>query len=468
MILTSIFPVVYFALVIGVGLSRRRPFENEADFFLAKRSGSTLLLTGSLLATMLGSFGVMGVSGLAYSMGLVGGWYLWVGAIGLLLLGLWALPRADTAGFFTLPEMLGTRFGTPVRVASACLIVIAWMSIVAAQIIAAGKIVFFLGVAGGWWNESTMAVEVLLIIVSIVFTGYTVLGGQHSILRTDLLQAFFIITALGALLWGSFQSNSGALAALDRTYLRMPFNDSMTPGKWLALLLTFGVPFMVGPDIYSRLLSGRSKEEGRRAVLLTAVLLIPVVLAIALCGVMARAVLGGEIAEKDTVLLSLAEVTVSPIWLGLLAASLLAAVMSSADTCLLTISTLISRDLLDVVAPNLRKESLLVTRGRLIVAIAGVVALLLALNLQSIVSALMIAYKLYSPAVLAPFLAAVIWPAYRFRGWAGVLSVITGGGMAAVGIYVGRTDLQLLAFAASAVPILVDLGTSSLRKHAQA
>ncbi|MBX3729588.1 MAG: sodium:solute symporter family protein [Candidatus Sumerlaeia bacterium] len=452
----GLFPLVYFALVLGLGLAFRRGVASEEGFFLARRSGSTLLLTGSLLATMFGSFGVLGVSGLASRMGLVAGWYHWVGTIGLIVLGVWALGRLKMEGAYTLPEVMGRVYGRPVRQLAALLIVFGWVSIVAAQLIAAGKVLDFMGVQSGWWQAARWQ-GVAIAIVGAVFVAYTCLGGQHAILRTDLLQAAMIVLALGALVLGALATYPDALREADPALLAFPFSSAMGPWQWVILLLTFGVPFLVGPDFYSRILSGRTVEAGRRAVLLAAVAMIPVVMLVVLGGVLGRVVVGEGLRDGELVLLELGVATAAPLWCGLLIAALLAAVMSSADTCLLTISTLVSRDLLDPLGLRPRDEAAVVRRGRWIVLIAGCVALAVALWQREIVRALWNCYKLYSPSVLVPFVAMLVLPGRRFRPVAGVAAVVLGGGTAALAMVLKIEWLGHAAFVLPAVPLAMDL-----------
>ncbi|MDK2971107.1 MAG: solute:Na+ symporter, family [Candidatus Sumerlaeota bacterium] len=453
----AVFPLLYFAVLVVIGLARRKAAESEEAFFLAGRSGSALLLTGSLVATMFGSFGVMGVSGLAYKMGLVAGWYHWVGTIGLVVLGAWALGRVDMEGAFTLPEVLGRRFGRAVRIVSAALIAFAWISIIAAQLIAAGKILGFLGEHGGWWS-ATGARNFLTVCVGTVFVVYTAVGGQFSILRTDFFQAGAIIAALVMLVASALLANPAPLRGLDPEFLAFPFNDAMPFSRWLILLLTFGVPFLVGPDFYSRILSGRDAAAGRRAILSAAALMIPIVFLIVLGGVLGRALFGDGVADGETVLLQLGLATASPVWCGLLIAALLAAIMSSADTCLLTISTLVSRDLLDEIGLRPRSEARTILRARLIIVFVGALAVVLALATQDIARALYNCYKIYSPAVLVPFLGLLVFPARRFRHATGLAAIALGGSTAILSLMLPDVkSLAWLAFVLPTVPLAIDL-----------
>jgi len=79
---------VYFLCVIAIGVASRRKARGVDDFFVAGRKGSSLLITGSLLATIVGGSATVGMAGLGFTQGLTGMWWLLVGSIGLIILGL--------------------------------------------------------------------------------------------------------------------------------------------------------------------------------------------------------------------------------------------------------------------------------------------------------------------------------------------------------------------------------------------
>jgi SSS family solute:Na+ symporter len=446
-------PIAYLLAIVAVGAAHRRWGSDEAGFFLARRSGGRWLVTGSLLATIYGAFGVLGVSGLASRMGLCAGWYLWAGAFGLAALGLWGAGRLDLDGVYSLPEAMGRAYGSAVRQIAAALIVVSWISLIAAQLIAAGKIVHFLATFSGGPAPGRLGVEAFIAVVGLACVAYTCLGGQRSVLRTDLVQFAVIVAALAAMLAAAGRPLRPALARLDPDLLRFPFGATMPPSGWLAALLTFGAPFLVGPDIYSRLLSGKGRRTARASLLGAALLMIPVTLAVVVCGILARAWVPNLPDDRDVALFELARWLHSPPLAGLLAAGLLAAVMSSADTCLLTVSTLVSRDLLDQWGLRPSGEGAVVRRARIVVAATGVVALAVALYKQDIVGALMNCYRIYSPSVLCPFLAMLIFPGRRFPPATGAAAILLGACCATAGLALGSAGLQLLAFALSAAPI---------------
>ena len=60
--------IVYFIAMIALGLSTRKQAKNAGSFFVAGRSGSTLFITGSLLATIIGASATMGMAGMGFSL----------------------------------------------------------------------------------------------------------------------------------------------------------------------------------------------------------------------------------------------------------------------------------------------------------------------------------------------------------------------------------------------------------------
>lgn len=462
--MTLITAGIYLVAMFAFGLWHRRPKDAE-DYFLAGRSTGAVFLTGSIIATVFGAFGVMGIAGLAYNMGLVAGWYHWVGTIGLLILGFWALPRVSMQDVYTLPEMIGRGYGPLVRSLSGILIVIAWLYIVSAQFTAGGKIVRFLIESHpGMGMIATVPAEAWAILVGLVVIVYTAIGGQRSVIRTDLIQAILIFAGVTTLFIALLFRAGNPMGQINAESWQFPFNKAMPPLKWVDLLLTLGVPFLVGPDIYSRVLSGRDVATGRRAVVAAALIMIPLVLMIVLCGMMGKVVYPDGVDDRERILLMLAFDHMHPLISGLMVAALLAAIMSSADTCLVTVSTILTRDVLPRGFGASSDRALPVGRG--LILVAGCLSLLLSSAFGSIVAALYSAYQIYSPSFLVPFLALICLPKHRFSRRTGVFAVALGAGTASLSILKELHWLQLLAYAMPALPLALDLIKSKPGEHA--
>jgi len=115
---------------------------------------------------------------------------------------------------------------------------------------------------------------------------------------------------------------------------------------------------------------------------------------------------------------------------GIVLAALLCAVMSSADTVLLTASTILTMDIIKPLKPSLSQEKIL-SISRWGIVILGVGSLLLALALKGIISALLFAYTVYTAGLILPVIAGFYKSRLKVTP-AGALAAIAGGGSAAL------------------------------------
>jgi len=436
--------IIAGAFLLGmalVGILSLKKIRNASSFFVADRKAATPAITGSLLATIMGGSSTIGIAGLGYSKGLVGAWWMLVGALGLLALSVWFAERVRGYEVYTLPEILEKQYGgKTIRTIASVLIASAWLGIIAAQIIAAGKILSVL-----WPGQSAL----LMIIAGSIFITYTLLGGQYAILRTDLIQAVLIITGVtictvvGISAAGGF---AGMATHLSPSYFSFPTAPDFGWTDLVIFLFFVGATYLVGPDIYSRIFCSRDPRVARRSLVLTASVMIPTAFLITLAGIAARVLLPGI--QPETALPALVIHTMPTGLSGLVIVALLAAVMSSADTCLLTTSTIITADIL---TPLLKiDEQDLLRISRVCVIVTGILSLLIALRLQGIIASLLLGYTVYSAGLVIPILMGFY--AHRLGLNApGAIIAITGGG--ASGLFLklsGHDSLLLLTIPLSA------------------
>jgi SSS family solute:Na+ symporter len=158
-----------------VGLAGAKKIDGPAGYFVGNRKAGSLAVTGSLLATILGGSNTLGVAGLGYAKGLAGSWWLLSGSVCLLLFSFWLAAKVRRYGAYTIAEVLGRQYSSnAVRMAASLIICTAWVGIVAGQTSAAGHLLTAL-----WPGR----LDLMILVSGIVFTCYTVLGGQYSIIR---------------------------------------------------------------------------------------------------------------------------------------------------------------------------------------------------------------------------------------------------------------------------------------------
>ncbi len=437
----AIVVIVYLLgmLAIGAWGLRMRGLE---DFHLAGRGIKLVLLTGSFCATIVGASATLGMAGLGFSKGLPGAWWMLSGTMGLLLLAAFFAEKVRATGCCTLPELVGSFYGENARIVSSVLIVVSWIAVIAVQIVASGKV---LGVVFGG-NET-----IFMVACTAVFVLYTLHGGQSSVIRTDLIQ-FMIITAGIVVLFSRASEAAGSGLLLSQSF---PTSPEMGIWDVLSMLMVVGSAYLVGPDMYSRLFSAHSHKDAKSAAMISAVILIPLAFLITSLGIFSRSLYPSASPEQAIPMLLTG--LLSPAAEGLVVAALLAAFMSSADTSLMTATSIISLDLYRKVRPD-SSEVKLMAISRLFVLIVGVLALALAVSLPSIIKTLLIAYTVFTSGLLLPVVAGF----YRDRLGltpSGALAALTGGGMTA--IFLGQ-KYPLLGMAVSAAFLF---GVSWLEKH---
>jgi solute:Na+ symporter, SSS family len=182
--------VLYFAMVIGIGLYLKRYTNTGDDFFLAGR-GMTAWIAGlSFVAANLGALELMGWASAAYQYGILATHWYWVGAIpAMLFLAIVMMPFYYISKTHSVPGYLKLRYGEGARAVSA--ITFAFMTVLMSGI-NMFSMALVMKVVLGWDIHFSIWVS------SLTVAAYVFLGGLLSAIFNEVLQ-FFLIW-LGALL----------------------------------------------------------------------------------------------------------------------------------------------------------------------------------------------------------------------------------------------------------------------------
>ena len=420
---------IYLALALTAGCLCSRKLHSPDDFYVAGRKAGTLQVAGSLLATILGSSAILGSIDFAYARGWAGAWFMLCGAAGLLVLS-FLVHRLFAFRGYHLPALLGTFYGESVKRMSAAVIALAWIGVVGAQLIGAAKITTALF---GLPHGGTVAA------IGLTLIAYTALGGQLSILKTDLWQLVLILL--------------GLLCIFILLAIRTPdlhgappmLSDKFTPWELLVMLLTYSTTYVAGPDIYSRLFCARDESSSRRALLLSCAVLLPVAFVLAFIGVYGAKFFPDA---QGSVLFAIAKSEFpAPVALVLYLA-IFSAILSSADTTLFTAGTLLSQ----FFRTEMRSwNSIRATRW--CIAALGLFAIATALLCTSILGVFMAAMAVYSGAFIVP----VLWgiAGRRSSKKAVVAAIVAGGLLALAGKLLPGGYGSALVIAAFAANLLI-------------
>lgn len=372
------------------------------DYIAAGQDRGTGAVFMTLMATMLGASATLGVAARAETMGFPAVWWLLSGALGLALQAWLLAGRIRDTGARTLPELAGHVAGPPARRLVAGVIAVAWPGVVGAQFAAAGGLLgTLLGTEAVVWPVLASAAVVIL---------YTLAGGQRAVVKSDAWQLAVLAIGFGGLFAWVFGGRCGG-DPVPREAVRL-LSDGFGPRDAVLSVLTVGGAYFLGPDIASRALVARNGRTARRAVLWASPALAIFAVGIVLAGMWAAANAPGagnpvyRIAERLPTAIR---------WC--LAAGLVAALMSSADTCLMNAAAIAAYDLAG------RKS---VGAVRVAVGAVGVAATGLALVGGDIIGILLKAYSVYVPGVVCPLAVAIVAGGVRRKEW--WLAAVAAGG----------------------------------------
>ena len=427
--------IIYFAVVLWIGWRGRG--KTAESYWVAGRSYGTSRITMSLVATIFGASSTIGIIGLGYRRGLTGAWWSLIGGLFLIPFGLFFAGRVRGSNAYTLPQILKNAYGDRVSIPAGLMIAVAWCGVIAAQLVAGGRILCGLFSINFQWA---------LFLVAAVFVVYTLLGGQLSVIRTDFWQFFLfgagLLVAMAFLLFSLYSDHGHWWRFLPPDHLGFPVAPSF---GWYDVLVYYplivGLPYLAGPDIYSRTLCARDDQVAKRAAINAAAIVIPLSFVLALFGLFAR-VLFSSIAA-DEVLPNVLQTCVPVVLRGVVAAGFLSAIMSSADTCLISASTILALDVVSPIRSDERIESLRITKVAVI--FLGLVSWLIASQEQGIISSLLLAYTVFVGGIVVPTLVSFFKRELRVTSEAAFWAIVIGGTVAIAGkLYKGILLKSLL------------------------
>lgn len=325
----SIF-VIYVAIFLAMAFWDARGVTSASGFFINNRTSSRTQVTFSLIASCVGGSATIGMCGLAYQVGWPAFWWLGSGAIGLSVLTFFLAKKVRASAGLTMPEIVKRDLGPQTHRAITIVIFFAWIAILAAQFVAMGQVVSLLTD----WNQSVALVAGVIFIVA-----YTLLGGQTSVMKSDVLQLLVMLLGLLFLFCFSLDTAQNTLSNASFELINSDFGLS----KVSYFLLLLGGSYVICPMLFSRFMSAKNEAIVYQSGWLAVIGLLMMSALIVSIGIMAQGVLPSGVAA-DKVLMEM--VSQLPVWgQTVLLLALMSAILSSADSCLITAATVLSNDL---------------------------------------------------------------------------------------------------------------------------
>lgn len=363
---------LYFVVLAGIAIwviSKKQ--KDSEDYFLAGRNVGWFIVGASIFASNIGSEHLVGLAGAGAESGMPMAHYelhAWI----VLLLGWVFLPFYSRAGVFTMPEFLEKRYNERARRFLSVISLVGYILTKVSVSIYAGGIVFEALLGIDFW---TGAVATLLI------TGlYTVIGGMRAVVYTEALQTLVLIGgALAVTLIGLNHEAIGGWAGLkeivgsEHFNMWKPIDHPQYP--WTGMVFGGAIVgiwyWCTDQYIVQRVLTAKNLKEGRRGAIWGGFLKILPVFLFLVPGMVAFALSKQGVLAYDTpnAVLPVMVKTLLPDGIrGLVAAGLLAALMSSLASVFNSCSTLFTIDIYKKLRPQ-ASEKKLVSTGRIATAI---------------------------------------------------------------------------------------------------
>ncbi len=451
--------------VVGVIARRARRADTPADHFLAGRDLGVFVLFLTLYATTYSGNSLLGYPGEAYRRG-----FSFVMATGFMMsiivcfhiLGPRLRPVAVRRRFVTPGDWVrhrfgGERLGPALVIAVSILMSIALGNFLFAQLKAMGEMAE--QVTGG-----VLPYEAGVIGLALMILFYETLGGMRAVAWTDAAQGILMLFGLGAmLLW--LLDSSGGVEELSRQIMAARPTAALVPdarecANWLSTIILLGLASVVYPQAIQRIYAARDGLALKRSFALMSWMPLTTTAVVTLIGLAAipRFADLGHI-EADRVMPLLLGAWSEAGTLAAAAAVLvligaLAAIMSTADSVLLSLGSIAVRDLV----PGERSPEQETRLGKRIAAGALAVLVVAAMN-REITLWRLIELKMELLIQCVPaFMLAIHWRAVR--AGPALAGLIAGGTVAIGAVFVGATRIG--GFHIGVISLLLNLAITAL------
>lgn len=381
--------LMYGLIMLAIGvftyMKNRNIHSSNKEYYLGGRGLSVLVLFFTFYATQYSGNTIIGYAPTGYRMGFA--WLQSVTYMILVIAGyLLFAPRLYVIGkkhnFITPSDWLEKRFRSKgVTILGSLLMLYALGNYLLEQLVAIGQ-----GVAGLTGGTVPYQIAVVFFIVIMLIYGW--LGGMRSVAYTDTMQGIALLVGVFVLLVGSIIYFGGLPSAADymQAYapekLGVPSMDGIV--GWLSLLILVCIGAAVYPHAIQRIFAAKSEKTLKNS--LTTMAWMPfittgVVFLVGIIGV--NAFPGLETFESEQLVGMMANVIASKnvffYWaMVLLFGGIIAAIISTADSVLLTFSSIISKDLYGRYINSSASEQKQIMVGKIVGVVAVAILLILA------------------------------------------------------------------------------------------
>ncbi len=376
--------VLYLVVLIGIGywVSFVKGRNEDENLFLAGKTLGWSSIGLTMWGTNVGPSMLIASASIGYTTGIVAGNFGWYAFVFIMLLSLVFAPRYLGANVQTLPEFMGKRFGQSTRS------ILAWYTLATILISWLALTLFAGGILVGQILDLPLWMSVIILVVIAGF--FTIAGGLKAIAYTNVFQMILLIAVSLVLTVVGIAKAGGPMAVFEGTpgsywNLLLPANDVNYP--WLAIVLGYpvmGVWFWcTDQSMVQSVLGAKNLKQGQLGANFTGWLKILDVALFIIPGITCF-VLFPNLADPDEAYMTMVTRLLPSGMIGMVMAVLIAALVSTIDSALNSLSTVFT---MDIYVKRFRPEANqkeIIQIGRIVTVLGAAIAVVLAVGIDSI------------------------------------------------------------------------------------
>ena len=424
--------LIYLLTLIALGGYKAKKIKTQSDFAVAGRTLTPWILLGTMLATWLGTGSVLGNAGKAYQTGLAALILPLGGVLGVVVLTQIA-GKVRAYEKFTVPEILGDRFGPTARTLSVIALVIAYMVIVSYQYNAGGAVIHTVlkDVLLDSSGSPLISIQTGTIIAAIFIILYTMLAGLVSVAYTDVANGIIILISF-VIAIPIFLVKAGGFEGMAISFAEMGKNDHMNFwGVYSGMdIINFCLPsfllIMGDANMYQRFFASKDAKGAKSATktLIVAVLIAELMIIVA-AWIASSMIPDAEVGKY--VLIYASHEFLPPFIGAIMMTTIVGIIISTADSYLLVPTTTLMRDIYLNYFNKNADQAKIVFLSRVLVIVLGIIAYAVSLGFAKsagFFERALYAYTIYGAAITPSLVAALFWKGATKEG--AIASILVG------------------------------------------
>ena len=424
--------LIYLLTLIALGAYKAKKIKTQSDFAVAGRTLTPWILLGTMLATWLGTGSVLGNAGKAYQTGLAALILPLGGVLGVVVLTQIA-GKVRAYEKFTVPEILGDRFGPTARTLSVIALVIAYMVIVSYQYNAGGAVIHTVlkDVLLDSSGSPLISIQTGTIIAAIFIILYTMLAGLVSVAYTDVANGIIILISF-VIAIPIFLVKAGGFEGMAISFAEMGKNDHMNFwGVYSGMdIINFCLPsfllIMGDANMYQRFFASKDAKGAKSATktLIVAVLIAELMIIVA-AWIASSMIPDAEVGKY--VLIYASHEFLPPFIGAIMMTTIVGIIISTADSYLLVPTTTLMRDIYLNYFNKNADQAKIVFLSRVLVIVLGIIAYAVSLGFAKsagFFERALYAYTIYGAAITPSLVAALFWKGATKEG--AIASILVG------------------------------------------